>query len=237
MRKFTTILLFAWALIYGPFATVLCAQWAGVIGASRSTSSPSYLVSEDFETDYSGPPPSWVNGSGTLNYYSATSPAPIVGAHSAQQSSGSQLGYIDFTGQSDVWAFCAFNPDVNVAAYALYLTSGGVPGAGDEVYVRGWFGSWALFGGGQSQFGGTSTISQTYYVWIHYTKGTGANCVCDAYTSTTTTRPGSPSLTISNGNQTNNMSRLYLSGSGTALDKITWDYIRVSTTSIGSAPP
>lgn len=61
MRKFIATILIAWAFIYGPFASSLCAQWAGILGASRSASGPTAVTIDTFARNYQ-------NGNGSFTY-------------------------------------------------------------------------------------------------------------------------------------------------------------------------
>lgn len=78
------------------------------------------------------------------------------------------------------------------------------------------------------------TPGTDYHIWWDYTIGTGTDGVCNLYLSTTSTKPGSPDRTVSNGTGTTAPRRLKLLGqeNGVVLDKI-----RVSTSNIGSNPP
>lgn len=78
----------------------------------------------------------------------------------------------------------------------------------------------------------------TYYFWIDYTPGTGANGILNWYHSTTTTKPGSPTLSITTGTSTTNPIYLkltggYNSGGGIYL----YDQVYVDDSVIGDVSP
>lgn len=199
---------------------------------------PTYIVSEDWETNYSPSTPPCGTGTWTvvngMDIYSASpSPAPLRGARSAQVKSSNQTTYCDFTGQSDVWFFLLATIPVDfVQTMRLYD-----PVSGNGVN----FGNWGaanlrITSCGKDAFPLLVTSASPMYYWFHYTKGTGSNSALEVYWSSTDTKPGSPNYSYTDGNCTNDLTRVSLTGGGGNSSTIAWDYIRVSNTTIGSAP-
>lgn len=85
---------------------------------------------------------------------------------------------------------------------------------------------------GSANFGSSDLPS--YYFWLEFTKGTGSNGSTLGYNSTTATKPGSASGTVTTGNATTGVRKIKLIG-GSSFNFIV-DKIRVSTASIGSDP-
>lgn len=200
---------------------------SALLAATRRRSS--YLLEEDFETNYSGPPPGW---SGTLSFYVTTS--PLRGVASMAATNTNQSASVPFTSSSEVWVFTMLNPTGgNFLGELIELRDGS-----DANLI--FFGIWGaanlrLRGGGKDEFPAFSIdFNTTYYVWIRYVAGSGSNSLAEFYVSTTATKPGTPTYSWSNGNSTTSASKLAFSGGGGGFGK--WDYIRVSATSIGSDP-
>ena len=78
---------------------------------------------------------------------------------------------------------------------------------------------------------GTTTIvnGTEYYVWLEYAQGTGLNGVMRCYLSTTTTRPGSPDSSVTNGDGTNQTAILRLGYTGSTTHDFFIDHLRVIT--------
>lgn len=190
---------------------------------------PTYLVSEDFEG--TGVPSGWTD-TGSNNWDYSTSPAPLVGSQSLQNSADC---YVDFTGQSAVWVYFTYYCPSTIAAtnpWVSLQTSGGV----DVAYLRS-LNSGDLRGLAVTTLQTASaveTINQQYHIWLHYVKGTGANAVFQMYIATTDTRPGSPSVNISTGDATSDVARFRLFKRN--VNSTIFDKIRISTSEIGSSP-
>jgi hypothetical protein len=196
----------------------------------------SYLLQEDFEVNYSGPPPGWTVTGDAANYLFYDTSNPIVGVASlATQSTGNAVGtYKNFTATDDVWVFLAWRPVADGFGVFLRLQDG----SGSDILTVWMWGTsaFALQGNGHTEFPSFSLSNGTpYYIWVHQTKGTGANGVTEFYVSTTTTKPGSPTFSWSDGTNTAQGGRLVLDNQNTGM-KGMWDYARVADTVIGSAP-
>jgi hypothetical protein len=79
---------------------------------------------------------------------------------------------------------------------------------------------------------GPSTATD-YYIWLEYSKGTGANSHCHVYVSTTSTKPA-VTATIENGNASTQAAYfVFLAQEST---DYTTDHLRVNTSSFGNDP-
>lgn len=65
--------------------------------------------------------------------------------------------------------------------------------------------------------GVTMNLDTTYYIWVTYIPGTGADAKAAFWISETTTKPESPNGTIANGNGTAYPGQLYVRNSGDAI--------------------
>jgi hypothetical protein len=79
----------------------------------------------------------------------------------------------------------------------------------------------------------TLSTSTLYYVWIEYTKGTGSNGTLNGYYSTTTTKPGSPTWSITTGTSTADAAKLQFHIANGPAEYLI-DQIIVDSSSIGS---
>ncbi len=76
-----------------------------------------------------------------------------------------------------------------------------------------------------------------YFCWLHYTKGTGANALLDVYLATTSTRPGSPTASITTGTSTNDVNMIrFNSHSTTTGTEFLLDRVLVDDAAIGNNP-
>lgn len=200
--------------------------------APPATSGITYLVSEDCESGVT--PDGWTNAvSPTWNYN--TSPAPLIGNYSWKSGGSSSLSYTTYTGTGDVWAFCHFtmsaqtNPlnmlylrdaSANSIAYASIRTTGALRAYNGTSY--------------QATAAGAVSIDVEYAIWVHYTKGTGANGVTNVYLVTgSETRP-SLTIGVTTGNATADAAQILLMGADSSTTII--DKIRVSASEIGDNP-
>jgi len=81
---------------------------------------------------------------------------------------------------------------------------------------------------------GLSGSGTLYYVWVEYAKGTGSNSGGKVWVSTTTTKPGSPSASFTNGSATVTASEIVVFGGQcqALIDRVIVD----GTKDIGSNP-
>jgi hypothetical protein len=80
-------------------------------------------------------------------------------------------------------------------------------------------------------------VSTTYYIWFYFLIGSGSDGICQGWISTTTTTPGSPTISITDGGSMGQAARIDLGAFDTSstgeLDQITFDKVRVATTAFG----
>lgn len=196
-----------------------------------------YLVNQNFEgTGYdNGETWSEYVGSGaTVNEDYATSPAPLAGAQSLYVVGGSDAGetYTSFSssGTIHVRMMIRFTAQTT-STHVVYLYN--ADGSDWLAVVQASSGhNLVLYSGGQEAYGATSiSTSSTYYLWVDYTPGTGSNSTCSVYISTSSTKPGTPELATSGGNETATAGRLKFSSSSSGLAYIV-DQVRVDDAAI-----
>lgn len=175
----------------------------------------------------------WSN-SGSPTWAYATSPAPLIGSYSLKYDN-SNYTTKDFSAQSDCWVFFAFNLDSLAAQRNFFRLWSSAPATIVEVFVK-TTGKMAIGHGGVYSADGSFTVSinTTYYVWIHYTKGTGSNGVAELYVSSSATKPGSADCSLSNGAGNVDVAKVACYVGSAA--NVTIDYLRVSSATIGSNP-
>ncbi len=112
-------------------------------------------------------------------------------------------------------------------------------GYANEVMSLTWGGNdWGIHQGTAS----ATTTSNTYstatwwYVWVYLTTGSGANGTMNFYASATSTKPGSPTLSITTGSTTTNPVATDMASS-TTVSTVEYDQIMESTSDIGSVAP
>jgi hypothetical protein len=199
------------------------------------TAGSSYLLSDNFEyaNNAAAATAGW-NNTGTPTWAYATAPAPLVGSFSLALNGVSNYVDRNFTAASDIWEFIAVNTGaLSVDCYPTILRSSGAANQALTIIT-----STGVFqlnaGGGTVSTGAVYSANTTYYVWLHYVKGTGANAQAEGYISTTTTRPGSPTLSTTTGTSTLDAANVQIFVNGTTT--MITDYLRISSSSIGSAP-
>ena len=231
MNKLLKITLLSLVIVWSTGATIVVngpAVFPAPAGAS-------WLVTEDFET--SGPTTGWTVSGDTPNLTWNSTSSPITGSSSAKTAGrgNSVSAQYDFTATSDLWVYFAHQTLNSVPfMYSVIISD---PSSGDALSIGYWGSSNFRFTGGNQDNFPSYTISTatTLYFWLHDTKGTGSNAVGELYVSTTTTKPGSPLSSWTNSNMTHDLSRITLNYSSNGAD-YKWDYLRVSSSIIGSAP-
>ena len=200
-----------------------------------TASGPSYLLSDNLEYADAAAAASagWVDASSPVWAYT-TSPAPLVGTRSFACDSTSDASVHSFTAAAGCWAFCYYNVDVFGASLFQLLNSSDTIVAGcafrSDGSVRAINGTSTL-----DSAGGLVSPATTYCVWLHYTKGTGANGVTDVYVSNTSTIPGSPTISVTSGDASTDASKFRMFANSFGVVAV-YDKVRVSTSAIGSNP-
>lgn len=136
---------------------------------------------------------------------------------------GSQSGYVGTDGGQTTNTFSA-TPDVSVSFMLRFPSQTVGTGANDG--LRMWDSSgtlicWVRLEGFTTTYGArvyhgainqTSnlgfTTDTTYYIWVDYYQGTGSDGVARLFYNTTDTKPGSPSVSVTNGTATTQASAI-----------------------------
>lgn len=190
----------------------------------------SYLIAEEFEG--TGLPTGFTNYTAAPDYdYTA---APLKGSQSMLANQSTEGAYVDFTGQSELWVRMMFAIDsFSSTPSVVYLRD---VSNNNLVYVRVLTtGKLRIYNGDGTQIGtGGTTLSTgtTYYLWVHYKKGTGSNAVVGIYVSSTSTR-GSAEAASTSAKGAADCSRLLLNPA-VASTAETYDNLLVSASEIGS---
>jgi hypothetical protein len=194
-----------------------------------------FLISENFESGAA--PAGWTStSSGTApDYNYATAPAPLEGTKSVRAATATGLIRIQppaFTATGDIWTYFLFSYNTFSATDGIFLLQSSGLTTQLKMGLNG--GQWYLREGALEVQSTAVTANTKYHVWIHYTKGTGANGVYQLYASTTGVR-GTAILNYSNGTATSDIVSVEIQAWNTTGDHII-DKLRVSNTSIGDNP-
>jgi hypothetical protein len=93
---------------------------------------------------------------------------------------------------------------------------------------------WSVTDGSGNTTGNVAiTTATTYYHWLEYTKGAG-NGVCNLYVSANTTKPGSATVSVTNGTSNSNIGALVIGAMNNHLSSLRVDNIQVNSSAIGN---
>lgn len=245
MKRTPALLIFL-AVCTIPLLASLPVQWLAQQAANPTVASGgggSADVTENFETPTTGYENSWTTVTGTPNPVQSTSGLSLEGSQCLSvpsESAACQL-YTAFSASDKAYAF--FELRFSTLPGGGDTTQFGF-GNGTDIMIaasQGGVGEFKLYSAGEDAFASGSAANATgttYYIWLEYEKGTGANGVFRLYRSTDTTKPGSPDAAITTSNDTIQVSRFYLGNdwSGNA-GNFYIDKLRISrTTAFGSNP-
>jgi hypothetical protein len=196
MKRLAILILFCAAC-----SGVALAQWAAVLGASRASGGPVYLLQQDF-TNGSGATPgaptyggSWTVGGGTW-VFNNTSPALPQGGNNAKTNDtfGGRC-YANFTGQTECWGYIQLQfSALPLSNYEMihWQLSDGTDEYRIELHTDGTLKVLnANFDGVSAQTVDGMSINTNYQIWFHYKAGASSNGVMDVGFSTNGTRPTS----------------------------------------------
>ncbi len=225
MKQLLTFALSLWmALTVAANPLVLLS--GGVTGGGGG-GSYTYITQQDFEGTGYDNSETWVENGSFANEDYGTA---LEGSESLQVNPTAAQSYTqkDFTA-SDSVTICfmlRINSITSFTDFAQVYT-----GAGSSICnLRVDGGShFRLTHSGSTNTTGASTYSTgtLYYVWYEYSKGTGADAVHRFYFSTTTTKPGSPEITVANGTSTAQAGRIRFGHSSSTTADIVIDHVRV----------
>lgn len=203
--------------------------------ASGTTPGATYLVAEDFEG--TGTPDGW-SSSGTVDYDFVTT--VLAGSQSlgvSYGSSNSAYAQVAFDGQDTVWVYCQFQCN------ALFTSADTILGlydsSGNYICQVNMDTNGVLYlktTGGEASSDTTAALEAgtTYHLWLQCTKGTGNNGTSSLYISETSTRPASPDKSDSDGDFTNQISRVRFQARGQADQHCIFDEVHIDDAEIGS---
>lgn len=192
-----------------------------------------YLLSEDFEG--TGTPSGW-SSSGSVDFDYATSPAPLVGAQSL--SVGNSTGTAttsNFPAQTHPYGFYRYYH--TAASSANFYCRTGAGGTTLRWSTTSGGGTTLYCGTVSSYLGLVITPGALNFIWWEYQAGTGSDGIGRIWISSTTTKPGSPTGSITNGDATATVVSLrWLNLDVDAADIMIIDSVRVADVEIGSNP-
>lgn len=160
---------------------------------TAAASGPTYLVEENF--DGTGDPGAAWTEFGTSNWDYTTSPAPLEGTQSASCDGTAAAAYLNWNNGSGVDALEVFflfhiPSTLEVSETLVYIYDSGATIVG---YVLIHVGAVLRIYNGTAFAATTGTIAAdtTYYIWVRWEKGTGADGFASVAFSTDGTRPNS----------------------------------------------
>jgi hypothetical protein len=173
--------------------------------SSAPASSASYIIEENFEaTGYDlGGWSETLNGGTIDEDYTGT---VLQGSQSLRLLSGGSVTYNQkaFASSGDHFYFFFMLRYTTISdansVFTLYRT--GVDECKVQLTAGG---AWQIYNGTIGTSAGATSSATTYFVWGEWQKGTGANGIARIWVSTTSTKPGSPTVEITNGDSANNV--------------------------------
>lgn len=199
---------------------------------ASGAAAPTYLIEQNFEE--TGLPTGWTEFGTPDSWDYTTSPAPLEGSESVRVTASGQGGYATFTSQSEVWGYFMFNATIAGDGFLWHFYDSTGASLVSRVRILSG-GSFRVYNGATDSDGGSWSTSTTYHCWIRYKAGTGSNAETDFWVSSSTTKPGSPTVSITTGTSTDDAGRVAInpmdSGEAIILDKF-----RVDDENIGSNP-
>jgi len=198
-----------------------------------------FLICQNFEgTGYDNSEAGWSDAGENTTRDADYTGTVLRGSQSAsvvQTAFGGWGGILTgFTPQTTVYAFARVRT-AGVGAIGAVFTIGDSGWVNDLVSIKSNGVSGYLYCGTVQSTSFTFTNDVTYYVWLDYTKGTGANAVCVAYVSTTRTKPAA-TVTVANGNATTDAELVItpLVGADDSDSRIIADQVLIKTSDIGT---
>lgn len=237
-----TIFLIVW-ILWCLWPILLCGQIGmtglggmtgdvGMTSVTNAAATNQFFFAENFET---GSTNVWTPSAAGFDTNYAT--APLVGTYSMRVFGAA--GLVDNTspiaGADNLYGFFRIKIANEGAASSLAIAF-----ARNDVLDEGKFrfhtdGTISAWNGTQSTSSGAVwSINTEYYCWMRWSKGTGANGQTDIYLSSNSTKPGSPTVTLNNGDSANQPDVIVVYGN--ADDDVKIDRIYLSTTDITTAP-
>lgn len=167
-------------------------------GGGEPPAGPSYLM----EIGFDGSIESGFADTGTPTWGYTTIPAPLVGSGSFYSAALSSYttAHEYFAETDEVWMFIRVHP-LTGTPYAIQAWGSAGASVG---YVQLRSSGVVRLNMGSSLDSGTGewTTGVSYYIWVRFKKGTGADAEADVWISSSSAKPGSPLLSITTGTRT-----------------------------------
>lgn len=195
---------------------------------------PTYLIKQGFEGAGYDNSETWTENASPNEDYT-TSPAPLDGSQSWMSAAVGGEAFSDFAAQDNAYAYAEFNISTLQDAIDIFqLRDSGNTGQtrlriNSDGSVR-----LVHFASGPTSSAGVISAGTTFHVWMTYHKGSGANSSAEVYISSTSTKPGSATLSITGEGATAQVSRIAIMGWSGANHIV--DKVRVDDVDIGSNP-
>ncbi len=163
----------------------LAAIVSAAVTNSTSGGGITYIVEENFEG--TGTPAGWFNSGG--NFDQSTSGLSLEASEALALTGGAaQSNTPTGIAQGEVWVRYRVRFIEDGAGALLYFYDSGF-GQRGLVYRQTGGALTVDSGGGSDTTVATTSINTTYWIWVHYKKGTGANGEMDVWFSSTSTKP------------------------------------------------
>jgi hypothetical protein len=235
MKRFVSIILLA-------AVTVSANPYIGALsGIVSSTPPATYLVQQNAEGAGYDNSETWTeSGIGIDEDYTGV---VLAGSQSLRINTSAAAGTTTspaFADQADVWGYFLFHPVSLPAATTVmvnFITTIGndclrvrINAAGNLLVRAG--------GGTEATSVGAMSAGNTYHVWIHYVKGSGANAFASVAFSTDGTRPtsGNNYRESTNGTITSDAQNLRFGQTSSSTFNFVFDKVRVDEAAIGDNP-
>jgi hypothetical protein len=190
------------------------------------------LVAEDFETSTASN--TWTRNA-AQNWRYATAPAPLVDSFSWNGTAVGSEAYTNFSASTDIWAYAQCNISTLADGIDIFQLRDSSDVGQSKVRANA-NGSvrFLHFATTPTSAAGIISAGNTFHMWMHYVKGSGANSWGELYVTNSGAKPAAPLLTATNEGSTANISRVAIMGWSGA--NHIFDKVRVSTNNIGSNP-
>ena len=212
----------------------------GSAGAAAADQCAGYLICEGAEG--SGTPAGWTNvtTNGTVNWDYTTTKLDGDNSLALTHTAAGWVGtWTSFAAQDTVYGFTLFRTSNAAPAQVTLSIQDGAGASLCYAQVQPTTAILSASCNANVYTVGALSADTLYYVWVRYTKGTGANGICSSGFSTDGTEPTSGDNFVSKTNCTNTAQaeRIYLGGyaNNATLVRI-FDKVRIKTTAIGNNP-
>ena len=160
-----------------------------VAGSRRRVAGTSYLISEGFESG--ALPTGWTNFTTAMTWNSDATAVSMLGSYCALSGATNTGGYASFSAPDTLWARFMFRTStISVTPYIATLRNGSTALQYFRVLttgrIRAYNGDGTTLATGS---GITAAVDTTYYVWLKYISGGGADAAVSLYISADSTRP------------------------------------------------